>query len=126
MIERSIDKENGIIRVKVTGPWQEAELLDHFVKLRQMIESVRARKLPVRIAIDLRSAEPPGSQIEARIAEMKRSTYLPGDRIAVITNDLASKFHVRGFLNGVDAWAWQSELAADQWLLIQSAGLRAS
>lgn len=118
MIERAFDNATGIIRVKVSGPWDASEIDRHYTQLRALIETVRARSIPIRILVDIRDAPPRPPSVEAQIARHNPSTYRPGDRVAILTGDLEDKEHVRTFLDGAGKWAWQNELAAEQWLLL--------
>src|ERR1700759_2328972 len=107
MLERSFDDTCGIVRVKASGPWTLSDLDDHYTKLRELIDGLRAKAVPIRVLIDVRHAPSRPADIEARISENGASTYQPGDRIAILTADAEDKAHVRMFLDGVGKWGWQ-------------------
>lgn len=116
MIERRIDAETGIIHVTASGIWTRADVDAHYAALRELFVPIREAGRVVRLLSDVRQGQRQTPDIEAYVLEQMRRSFLPGDRIVILTPE-AEKLHVRAILRDVAVAAFSSLLPAEMWLL---------
>lgn len=119
MIERELDVTDGIIFVVATGFWTKAEVDEHYDKLRALIAERRAGGYTVRVLSDVRNAPYQPPEMEAYVVEQIKRTYLPGDRVAILTPHTAAQAHVRARLGDLDVMTFTSALPAEMWLMLE-------
>jgi hypothetical protein len=117
MIDYDLSDPDGIIVVTGTGLWTIDEVTAHYGRLRAIIAERRSAGMPIRVLSDVRQGQRQSPEIEAAILQLITETYLPGDRIAILTGSEVDKAHVRSVLGQADVAAFQSRLPAEMWLM---------
>ena len=120
MITREVDERDSIIFVRGSGAWTRAEVDEHFRALRRLIQDMRIADRPVRLLSDVTLAERQSPELEAHIKRQHDQTYKPGDRVALLVRDLDDKQHARAALGLADVAVFNSQLAAEMWLVEDS------
>jgi hypothetical protein len=118
MIERDLTDPDGIITVRSSGHWTRAELDAHFRVLREIIAQKRRDGEPVRVLSDLSSADEQDMGIDDYVLAECHRTYLPGDRVAILTPNINAKQRLRAKLLGSEVAAFSSLLPAEMWLMV--------
>lgn len=117
MIERDLSDPDGIITVRSSGDWTPAEIDAHFNILRAIVAKRRRNGEPIRVLSDLSSAQTQDMGINDHILAECHRTYLPGDRVAILTPSQSAKRWLREQLRGSDVAAFCSRLPAEMWLM---------
>ncbi|MDO7843735.1 hypothetical protein [Sphingomonas immobilis] len=117
MIERHLERQDGIIFVRGKGDWSRGELDAHYDELRVLIAGIRAQGRPVRVLADVTEAMPQSASRERYIRTQIERTYRPGDRVAIVVASAAVKQHVRDALTGTLVATFISRIAAEMWLM---------
>lgn len=120
MITRAIDEGDSIIFVRGSGVWSRAEVDEHFGELRRLIQDMRTAAKTFRILSDITYAERQSPELEAHIKSQHDQTYESGDRVALLVRNLDDKQHVRAALGMADVAVFNSQLAAEMWLVEDS------
>ncbi|QDZ08096.1 hypothetical protein FPZ24_11895 [Sphingomonas panacisoli] len=120
MITREVEERDNIIFVRGSGAWTRAEVDEHFRELRRVIQDMRNAARPIRILSDVTLAERQLPELEAHIKRQHSQTYKSGDRVALLVRDLDDKQHARAALGLADVAAFNSQLAAEMWLVEDS------
>ena len=119
MISRHLDEETGIIMVIGTGDWTFPDIEQHYCALRQMIEELRDKGVPVRVLSNVTHATRQAPWVEDYIKLQMEQTFQEGDRVAILVASQADKAHLRSKLpRQAEIWSFNSRLAAEQWLLL--------
>lgn len=117
MIERDLSDPDGIITVRSSGDWTPAEIDAHFKALREIISKKRRNGEPIRVLSDLSTAPAQNMGINDYILAECHRTYLPGDRVAILTPGQSTKQWLREQLRGSEVAAFSSRLPAEMWLM---------
>lgn len=117
MIERDLSDPDGIITIRSSGDWTQSELDAHFRILREIIAKRRRNGEPIRVLSDLSSAQDHKMGINDDILVQCHRSYLPGDRVAILTPGQSAKQWLRERLRGSDVAAFCSRLPAEMWLM---------
>lgn len=119
MIERDLSDPDGIIVARLSGRWSRAEIETHYQKLRTIVAQKRAESQPIRVLSDLSTASEIDQDVDDHVLELCHHTYLPGDRVAILTSDNVSKHRLRARLQGSNVAVFSSRLPAEMWLMAE-------
>ena len=114
-LTRQVDPATGIILVEGSGMWSGDASAAHFAEMQVLVASARRQSGPVRVLVDLASAQVQTSTVSRSIQEQAETLYNEGDKIGIVVTSPLLAMQMRGvggrasyrhFASRADAFTW--------------------